>query len=309
MASKIKIKVVGVGGSGGNAISRMVKSKLFGVELIAMNTDVQDLKAKPAHFKLRIGRALTKGLGTGMNPSLGEKAALEQQEEIRDLLKGSDIIFITTGLGGGTGSGASPVVAEISKKLGALTIGVVTTPFSFEGRARANIAKMSEKELREKVDSLIVIPNDNLFSFLRPATPLSRAFWICDEILHQAVKGIADLITLPGIVNVNFADLRAIIQNSGNAFFGVGKAKGENRAIEAAKAALASSLIHISISQAQGILFNVSGGNDISLFEIDEAAKIITKNVSPKAKVIFGAIQDEELKKGEMKVTVIATGF
>lgn len=309
MASKIKIKVAGVGGSGGNAISRMVSSKLFGVDLIAINTDALDLKRKKAGLKLRIGRGLTQGLGTGMNPQLGRKAALEQKEEIEGVLKGADIVFITTGLGGGTGSGASPVVAGIAKGLGALTIGVVTTPFSFEGRARGRIAQESQNQLKEKVDSLIVIPNDNLLSFLPPTTPLTKAFWICDEVLHQAVKGIADLITLPGIVNVDFADVKSIIRNSGNAFFGIGRAQGDNRAKEAARIALSSPLLDVPIAQARGILFNVSGGPDISLFEINEAAEIITKNTSSQAKVIFGAIQDEELKKGEMKVTVIATGF
>jgi len=309
MATKIKIKVIGVGGSGCNAINRMVKSKLFGVDLIAINADAQDLQTKQARIKLRIGRELTQGLGTGMDPKIGRKAALEQKEEISEILKDSDLVFITCGLGGGCGSGASPVVAEIAKKSGALTIGVVTRPFSFEGKARAKIGQQSEKELKQKVDSLIIIPNDNLLSFLKPVTPLSKAFWICDEILHQAVKGIADLITLPGIVNVDFADVKSIIKNAGDAFFGIGRARGENRAMEAAKSALSSPLLDVSVSQAKGILFNISGGPDISLFEIDEAAKIITKNVSPQTKVIFGAIQDEKLKQGEMKVTVIATGF
>lgn len=309
MATKIKIKVIGVGGSGCNAINRMVKSKLFGVDLIAINADAQDLETKKARIKLRIGRELTQGLGTGMDPKIGRKAALEQKQEISEILKDSDLVFITCGLGGGCGSGASPVVAELAKKSGALTIGVVTLPFSFEGRARAKISQQSEKELKQKVDSLIIIPNDNLLSFLKPETPLFKAFWICDEILHQAVKGIADLITLPGIVNVDFADVKSIIKNAGDAFFGIGKARGENRAMEAAKSALSSPLLDVSVSQAKGILFNISGGSDISLFEIDEAAKIITKNVSPQTKVIFGAIQDEKLKQGEMKVTVIATGF
>jgi len=309
MPSKIKIKVVGAGGSGCNAISRMASEKLFGVDLIAINTDAQDLKRKKAHLKLRIGRKLTQGLGTGMNPDLGRRAALEQKEEILEILGGSDIVFITTGLGGGTGTGASPVIAEISKDLNALTIGVVTTPFSFEGRARAKIAKRGIERLKEKVDSLIIIPNDNLLKFLSPKTSLSKAFWICDEVLQQAVKGISDLITLPGIVNVDFADVKSVIENAGTAFFGIGKARGENRAQEAAKLALNSPLLNVSISQAKGILFNISGGPDISLYEIDESAKIITKNASPETKVIFGAIQDEELKKGEIKVTVIATGF
>jgi len=309
MSSKIRIKVVGVGGSGCNAISRMTESNLFGVDLISINTDAQDLQKKKAHFKLRIGKKLTQGLGTGMDPELGKEAAFEQKEEIQKALEGAEIVFITTGLGGGTGTGASPVIASIAKGIGALTIGIATTPFSFEGRARVEIAKEGERQLKEKVDTLIIIPNDNLLSFLKPETPLSKAFWICDEILHQAVKGISDLITLPGIVNVDFADVKSIIKNSGSAFFGIGIAKGENRAQEAAKLALNSPLLNVSMSQAKGILFNISGGSDISLYEIDEAAKIITKNVSRAAKVIFGAIQVESLKKGEIKITIIATGF
>jgi len=309
MTSKIKVKVIGVGGSGGNAISRMENSNFSGADLVATNTDAQDLQRKKAPTKLRIGRELTQGLGTGMNPELGKEAALEQKQEIEDILKGADIVFITTGLGGGTGTGASPVIAGISKDLGALTIGVATTPFSFEGKVRAEIAREGIKKLRPKVDSLIIIPNDNLLSFLKPETPLSKAFWICDEILHQAVKGISDLVALPGIVNVDFADVKSIIRNSGTAFFGIGMAKGENRAQQAAQSALNSPLLDVSISRAKGILFNISGGSDISLFEIDEAAKIITKNASPSTKVIFGAIQTESLKKGEIKITVIATGF
>lgn len=309
MISKVKIKVIGVGGSGCNAVNRMMKAKLFGVDLIAINTDAQDLKKKNAHIKLRIGRKLTQGLGAGMNPKLGERAALEQKQEIEEILKGSDIVFIATGLGGGTGSGASLIVAEIAKKLGALTIGVVTTPFSFEGRIRIKIAKSALEKLRGKVDCLIVVPNDNLFSFLDAETSLLKAFWVCDEILHQAVRSISNLILLPGIVNVDFADIRSIMKNSGTAFFGIGKTKGENRAIEAARLAIHSPLLNVSISEAKGILFNISGDMDISLYEIDEAAKVITKNGGPDTKIIFGAIQDEKLKKGEIKVTVIATGF
>lgn len=309
MASNIKIKVIGVGGSGSNAISRMVKYKLFGADLIAVNTDTQDLKKKKAHRKLRIGKKLTRGLGTGMDPGLGRRAALEQKEEIAEILKDSDLVFITCGLGGGTGSGASPVIAELSKNMGSLTITVVTTPFSFEGRSRMNIARKSIKQLKEKVDSLIVIPNDNLLKFIDQKISLEKAFWSCDEILYQAVKGISDLATLPGIVNVNFADIKSIMKNSGTAFFGIGLAKGENRAREAAKTAIFSPLLDVSLEKAKGILFNVSGGPDISLYEIDEAAKVITKGISQETKVIFGAVQTESLKKGQIKVTVIATGF
>ena len=309
MSSKIKIKVIGVGGSGGNAISRMVNAGFVGADLVAVNTDAQDLQKKKAHLKLRIGRELTHGLGAGMDPELGRKAAIEQKEEIHELLRETDIVFITTGLGGGTGTGASPIIAGIAKDLGILTIGVATTPFSFEGQARAEIARDGMKKLGAKVDSLVIISNDNLLSFLKPETPLSKAFWICDEILHQAVRGISDLITLPGIVNVDFADVKSIIENSGTAFFGIGRARGENRAQEAARLAINSPLLDISVSRAKGILFNISGSSDISLYEIDEAARIITKNASPAAKVIFGAIQIESLKKGEIKITVIATGF
>lgn len=308
MSSKVKIKVVGIGGSGGNAIDRMMNAKLFGVDLVAVNTDAQDLQKKKAHKKFRIGRKLTGGLGAGMNPKIGEKAAQEQEDEIKQALAGSDIVFVATGLGGGTGSGAASVIAEIAKNSGALTIGVVTTPFSFEGEVRSRIAKKALEKLKEKVDSLIIIPNDNLFSFLDASTPLLKAFWVCDEILHEAVKGISNLILLPGIVNVDFADVRSIMKDSGTAFFGIGRAKGESRAQEAARSALHSPLLNVSISEAKGILFNISG-SDISLYEIDEAAKVITKNGGSDAKVIFGAIQDEKLKKGEMKVTVIATGF
>lgn len=309
MSFGVKIKAVGVGGSGCNAIARMKKSLFQNVDLIAINTDAQDLQKKQADFKLRIGRKLTHGLGTGMNPVFGRKAAEEQRDEIKEILKGADIVFVATGLGGGTGSGASPVVAEIAKSLGALTVGVVTLPFSFEGRVRSGIATRAEKELREKTDCLIVVPNDNLQKFLKPDIPLTKAFQVCDEVLHQAVKGISDLVLLPGIVNVNFADVKSVMKNSGTAFFGIGRAKGENRAVEAAKLALSSPLLNISISKAKGILFNISGPSDISIHEINEAAKVITENAGPDAKVIFGAIQDEELKKGEMKVAVIATGF
>jgi len=309
MAAKIKIKVVGVGGSGGNAIDRMMKARLFGVDLIAINTDFQDLQKKKAGLKIRIGKKLTKGLGAGMNPKIGEKAAQEQKEEIAKVLIGSDIVFITTGLGGGTGSGAASVIARLAKSSGSLTIGVVTTPFSFEGQARAKIAKIALEKLKKEVDCLIIIPNDNLFSFLDTSTPLLKAFWVCDEILHEAVKGISNLILLPGIVNVDFADVRSVMKDSGRAFFGIGRATGESRAQEAARSALHSPLLNVSISEAKGILFNISGGPDISLYEIDEAAKVITKTAGPETKVIFGAIQDEKLKKGEMKVTVIATGF
>lgn len=309
MTSNAKIKVVGIGGSGGNTISRMMKSKIKGVELLAINADAQDLQKARAHKKVRIGKNLTKGLGTGMDPEKGRAAVEEQREEIEELLRGSDMIFITCGLGGGQGSGGSLVVAEIAKKLGALTLAVVTTPFSFEGIQRMEIARNSQRLLKEKVDTLISISNDKLLSFLEPKTTVLNAFWMCDEILRQAVQGISDLIVLPGIINIDFADVKAIMKDSGTALFGIGRAKGPERAVEAAQRALNSPLLDISCKGAKGVLFNVSGGRDISLTEVDEIAKIITKEISPEAKVIFGAIQDEKLKKGEIKVTVIATGF
>ena len=304
-----KIKVVGVGGSGGNGISRMMKCNIRGVELVAINADAQDLQRAKAHSKVRIGRNLTKGLGTGMNPDIGRAAAEEQKEEIEEVLRGADMVFIACGLGGGCGSGASSVVAEIAKKSGALTLAVVTTPFSFEGIHRSEIAQASLKRLKGKVDTLIAISNNKLLSVLEPKTTVVNAFWYCDEILMQAVQGISDLIVLPGIINIDFADVKAIMKDSGSALFGIGRAKGPERAKEAARRALNSPLLDLSCKGAKGILFNISGGKDISLTEIDEAAKVITQEVSKDARVIFGAIQDEKLSKGEIKVTVIATGF
>lgn len=303
-----RIKVIGVGGSGGNVISRMMKCDLRGVELIAVNADAQDLQKTRAHTRIRIGREITKGLGTGMNPEVGKQAAEEQKEEIEKALAGADMAFITCGLGGGCGSGGSVVVAEIAKRLGILTFAVATTPFSFEGLQRMEIAQESLKKLRSKVDTLIVISNDKLLSTLEPKITVSEAFWFCDEILMRAVQAISDLIVLPGIVSISFADIKAVMKDSGSAIFGIGKAKGPERARQAAKQALSSPLLDVSCKGAKGILFNISGP-DVSLNEIDEAAKIITQEVSPDAKIVFGAIQDEELKKGEIKVTVIATGF
>lgn len=304
-----RIKVVGVGGSGSNAVSRMMKCKVKGVEFIVVNADAQDIRKAKAHRKIRIGREITKGLGTGMNPEIGHKAAEEQRDEIEEALKNSDIVFITCGLGGGCGSGASPVVAEIAKAQHALTVAIVTKPFSFEGNQRADIAKNSLKKLKDKVDTLIVVSNDKMLSILDEKITIADAFWSCDEMLRQAIQGISDLIILPGIVNIDFADIKAIMKDSGSALFGIGKAKGEGRAQEAAKKALNSPLLDSPTKGAKGVLFNISGGKDISLTEIDEAAKIITQEISPGAKVIFGAIQDEKLKEGEIKVTVIATGF
>lgn len=304
-----KIKVIGVGGSGSNAVNRMVRSKIKGVELIVINTDAQDLAKARADLKIRIGKKTTQGLGSGMDPETGRKSAIENRQEIIDALKGSDMVFITCGLGGGTGSGAVPVIAEMAKELGILTLAVVTTPFSFEGRVREKIAASAHRKLKEKVDTLISISNNKLLSTLDQNVSLLDAFWTCDDILRQAVQGISDLILLPGIINVDFADVRAIMANAGSALFGVGKAQGEKRAEKAALAAINSPLLDISPKGAKGLLFNISGGKDISLSEIDEVAKVITQEINPGAKVIFGAVQDEKLQKGEIKVTVIATGF
>lgn len=304
-----RIKVIGIGGSGSNTVSRMMKHGVNEVELIAVNTDIQDLNKAKAHRKLRIGRNATEGLGTGMNPLLGEKAAEEDREAIKEILKDSDLVFIACGLGGGTGTGAAPVVAEISRELGILTVAVVTTPFSFEGKERMAIAKKGLSRLTDRVDTLISVSNDKLLSVIDPDTSVSSAFWICDEALRQAVCGISDLITLPGIINIDFADVKAILKNSGSAIFGVGRAIGDNRAKEAVSAALNLSLVEVACSKAKGVLFNVSGGGDINLVEINEIAEEIKKRVAPDARIIFGAVQGEDLKKGEIKVTVVATGF
>lgn len=308
MTNFAKVKVVGVGGSGSNAVSRMKKCKIKGIELIAINADAQDLAKTKADKKIRIGRKLTKGLGTGMDAEIGRKAAEEQREEISDSLKDADIVFITCGFGGGCGSGASPIVADIAKKQGALTIAIVTKPFSFEGSQRMEIAQNNLEKIKEKVDTLITISNDKLLSVLGPEVTVSQAFWACDEILRQAVQGISDLIVLPGIINIDFADVKAIMKDSGSALFGIGTAKGPDRAREAVKKALESPLLDVSYKGAKGVLFNISGGKDISLSEIDSAAKMITQEISPEAKVVFGAIQNEKLKKGEIKATIIATG-
>lgn len=309
MQQTTKIKVIGIGGSGNNAISRMMRCKIQGIELIALNTDVQDLKHSLAHQKLRIGKQITNGLGAGMNPEIGNRAAEESREEISELLRGSEMVFITCGLGGGTGSGASPVVAEIAKKQGALTIAVVTKPFSFEGRQRKLLAEKALEELKNKVDTLLIIPNDKIFSLIDKDTTVLSAFWTCDEVLREAVQGISDLIVLPGIINIDFADVKTIMRSSGPALFGIGKAKGEGRVEEAANRAVNSPLLDFSIKDAKGILFNVSGGRDLSLDEINTVANIITKTADTQAKIIFGAVIDKKLKKGEIKITVIATGF
>ena len=304
-----KIKVVGVGGSGGNAISHMIEAKIKGVEFVVVNTDAQALHHSRASEKIHIGKNLTKGLGAGMNPEIGRQASEENRDEIQDILKGADMVFVTCGLGGGTGTGAAPIVAETAKEIGALTIGVVTKPFAFEGAQRRAIAEEGLRNMQERVDALITIPNDKLLSIIDRKTTLINAFRIVDDVLRQGVQGISDLITKPGIVNVDFADVRAIMEDSGSALMGIGIASGENRAVEAAKAAINSPLLDLSIDGARGVLFNISGSSDVTMLEINEAANIITENIDPNAKVIFGAVSDDQIRKGEVQITVVATGF
>lgn len=304
-----RIRVVGVGGSGRNAVNHMINSKVRGVEFIVVNTDAQDLHNSLAKKKIHIGKNLTRGLGTGMNPELGKRAAEETKEELQQAIKGSDMIFIACGEGGGTGTGAAPVVARSAKEMGALTVAVVTKPFSFEGQQRLRLAEAGLEELRKEVDALIVIPNDRLLATVAKETTLKQAFALCDDVLRQAVEGISDLITSPGIINVDFADIRAVMENAGSALMGVGTASGENRAQAAARAAISSPLLEISINGAKGVLFAIAGGDDLGMLEVQDAAKIITESIDPNAKVIFGAIKDDRLKKNEVRVTVIATGF
>lgn len=304
-----KIKVVGVGGSGGGAISRMIDAKIKGVEFVAINTDAQALHNSKAQEKIHIGKNLTKGLGAGMNPEIGRQAAEENRDEIQEVLKGADMVFVTCGLGGGTGTGAAPIVAETAKELGALTVGVVTKPFAFEGAQRRAIAEEGLENLKDRVDTLITIPNDKLLSIIDRKTTLVNAFRIVDDVLRQGVQGISDLITKPGVVNVDFADVRAIMEDSGSALMGIGIASGENRATEAARAAVNSPLLELSIDGAKGVLFNISGSSDLTMLEINEAAGIITENIDPNAKVIFGAATDDQIRKGEIQITVVATGF
>ncbi|MBI3632148.1 MAG: cell division protein FtsZ [Candidatus Vogelbacteria bacterium] len=304
-----RIKVIGVGGSGGNAINHMVNSKVNGVEFIAMNTDAQDLHKSLAAKKIHIGKNLTRGLGTGMNPEVGKRAAEETIEEVQGITKGADMVFIACGMGGGTGTGAAPIIAKTAKEQGALTVAVVTKPFFFEGAQRMRLANEGLMNLGNEVDAMIVIPNDRLLGVIDKNTTCLSAFAMCDEILRQAVEGISDLITTPGIINVDFADIKAVMQNTGSALMGIGSASGENRAEEAARAAINSPLLDISIEGARGVLFAIAGGDDMTMFEIQEAAKVITESIDPDARVIFGAIKDANLKKDEVKVTVIATGF
>jgi len=303
-----QIKVIGVGGSGSNTVSRMAKFDIQGVDLVAVNTDAQALHFCKAKQKILIGKEITKGLGTGMDINLGKQAAEENKEELSKIIKGADMVFVTCGLGGGTGSGGSPIIAEIAKNLGILTVAVVTTPFSFEGAQRKKIADIALENLKGKVDSLLVISNDKLLKIIDEKTTVSSAFYMCDEVLKEAVQGITDLILVPGIINIDFASVLSIMKNSGRAMFGVGKATGENRAVEAANKAINSPLLDFSIKGSKGVLFNASG-NDVTLNEIQEAANVITKNVDPKAQIIFGAVKNNSLKKGEIKISVIATKF
>ncbi|MDE2188388.1 MAG: cell division protein FtsZ [Patescibacteria group bacterium] len=304
-----RIKVVGLGGSGGNALNHMVNSKVRGVDFVAINTDAQDLHRSLAKKRVNIGKNLTRGLGTGMNPELGRRALEESKEDVQESLKGADMVFISGGTGGGTFSGASPVAARIAKELGALTVAVVTRPFFFEGQQRSKIAEGAINDLKKEVDAIIIIPNDRLLSIVEKNTTMKNAFAICDEILRQAVEGISDLITTPGIINIDFADVRAVLENAGSALMGVGSASGENRATEAARQAINSPLLDVSIAGAKGVLFSIAGGEDLTMFEIQDAAKVITESIDKDAKVIFGTIRDDKLKKNEIRITVIAAGF
>ena len=304
-----KIKVIGVGGGGGNAISRMVACKIHGVDFVAVNTDAQDLHHTAAPEKLHVGKNLTRGLGAGMDSEIGRQASEENRDEIHEVVKGADMVFVTCGLGGGTGTVATPIIAETAKDSGALTVAVVTKPFSFEGAQRAQLAEEGLLNLKDRVDTLITIPNDKLLPMIDRKTSLLNAFAVVDDVLRQAVQAISDLVINPGIVNVDFADVRTIMQDSGSALMGIGRATGEDRAAEAAKMAINSPLLEISIEGARGVLFNVSGGSDLAMTEINEAAKLITESIDQQAKVIFGALVDERLRKGEIKITVIATSF
>jgi cell division protein FtsZ len=304
-----RIKVLGIGGSGKNALNHMINSKIRGVDFIAVNTDSQDLHNSLAKRKIHIGKNLTHGLGAGMNPELGKRAIEETKEEIQEAVKGADMIFIAGGLGGGTCTGAAPVVARISKEMGALTVAVVTKPFFFEGQQRMKIADVGLDELRQAVDAIIVIPNDRLLSTISKETTAKSAFAMCDDVLKSAVEGISDLITTPGIINIDFADIKAVMENAGPALMGIGTATGEKRAEEAARAAINSPLLEVSINGAKGVLFSIAGGDDLGMFEIQDAAKVITESVDPNAKIIFGTVRDEKLKKGEVKITVIASNF
>lgn len=303
-----KIKVVGVGGGGGAAVNRMVNVGISGIDFMAINTDAQALHHSDADSKIHIGKNTTRGLGAGMDPELGRKSAEENIDEIHDQLKGADMVFITCGLGGGTGTGAAPVLADVARDVGALTVAIVTRPFTFEGEQRRAIAETGYAELAERVDTIITIPNDRLLQIIDKKTTLLEAFAVADDILRQGVQGISNLITVPGLINVDFADVKAIMANTGSALMGIGRGNGENRSVEAAKSAIESPLLDLSIEGARGILFTITGGADLGMYEVNEAAKIITESADPNARVIFGAIIDDKLED-EVLITVVATGF
>ena len=302
------IRVIGVGGGGSNAVNRMIRAEMMGVEFIAVNTDAQALLQSDAPHKIRIGDKITRGLGAGGDPGIGQRAAEEDSEKIAEALKDSDMVFITAGMGGGTGTGAAPVIAEVARDVGALTIGVVTKPFAFEGAKRRLNAEKASEALRDKVDTLITIPNDRLKDVVQKNTSIIDAFRIVDDVLRQGVQGISDLITVPGLINLDFADVRAVMKNAGSALMGIGRASGENRAVEAARQAIASPLLEVSIMGAQGVLFNITGGPSMGLFEVNEAAEIIRETTDSEANIIFGTVIDERMGDDVM-ITVIATGF
>jgi cell division protein FtsZ len=302
------IKVVGCGGGGSNAVNRMVDAGLRGVEFIAVNTDAQALQMTDADVRLHIGAVATRGLGAGANPDVGREAAIESRDALKESLKGADMVFVTAGEGGGTGTGAAPVVAELARELGALTVGIVTRPFSFEGRRRTEQADRGIEDLTSKVDTLVVIPNDRLLSLVEKRTSIIEAFRLADDVLRQGVQGITDLITVPGVINLDFADVRTIMKESGTALMGIGSAAGENRAAEAARAAISSPLLESSVEGATGILLNITGGGDLGLFEVNDAAEIVASAADQNANIIFGAVVDEQLGD-HIRVTVIATGF
>ena len=303
-----QIRVIGVGGGGSNAVNRMIQANMVGIEFIAVNTDAQALLLTDAPHHIRIGDKLTRGLGAGGNPSIGAKAAEENAEELYEVLKGSDMVFITAGMGGGTGTGASPIVAQIAREAGALTVGVVTKPFTFEGNKRRLAAEEGIANLKQHVDTLITVPNDRLLQVADKKMPLSEAFRLADDVLRQGIQGISDLITVPGLINLDFADVKTIMSTAGSALMAIGEASGETRALDAAHMAIASPLLDIDISGARGVLFNITGGMDLSLFEVNEAADVISKAAHPEANIIFGAVQDPNFD-GKVKITVIATGF
>jgi cell division protein FtsZ len=303
-----RIKVIGVGGGGSNAVTRMIRAEVRGIEFIAVNTDAQALVRADADRKLHMGDKLTKGLGAGGDPQKGMKAAEETSDQLYDALKDSDMVFITAGMGGGTGSGASPVIAQIAQEVGALTVGIVTRPFAWEGAKRKRIADEAIAQLHDKVDTLIVIPNDRLLAVIDKKMPFEQALKVADEVLHQGIQGIAEIITVPGLINVDFADVKAIMAQSGSALMAIGRGTGEQRAIEAAKAAISSPLLEGSINGARGLLFNITGGSDLTLHEVTDAAGIISEAADPDANIIFGAVIDPRLE-GEVRITAVATGF